>query len=66
MAEYHVGCGNFGIYAGILKKNGEEWKDKSRVTDEAMCAVAQYLLEKEKRFMFEYHGNNYSLDVTEE
>lgn len=65
MAEYHVGCGNFGIYAGILKKNGEEWKDKSHVTDEAMCAAAQYLLENEKRFMFEYHGKNYSLDVTE-
>ena len=40
MAEYHVGCGLAGIYAGTLKNNNE-WKNKSDVTDEALCAVDQ-------------------------
>ena len=43
MAEYHVGCGTFGIYAGTLKKNNKEWKDKTECTDEALCAVRDYL-----------------------
>ena len=36
MAEYHVGCGIAGIYAGTLKKNGIEWLNKTEVTKEAM------------------------------
>lgn len=32
MPEYHVGLGLAGIYAGTLKKNGEEWINKSDVT----------------------------------
>ena len=42
MAEYHVGCGMFGIYAGTFKKTLSkkaqeqgwrgEWQDKSEVT----------------------------------
>ena len=43
MADYHVGCGLFGIYAGILKKNGKEWTKKSDVTNEAINAVMQYM-----------------------
>ena len=43
MADYHVGCGIAGIYAGTLKKNGYEWLHKSNVTDEAIIAVAQYM-----------------------
>ena len=43
MAEYHVGCGLAGIYAGTIKKPGE-WKCKSEVTDEALRAVAEYML----------------------
>ncbi len=43
MAEYHVGCGFAGIYAGILKKNGEEWLHKSNVTEDAINAVRDYL-----------------------
>ena len=35
MAEYHVGCGLFGIYAGTLK-NPQEWRNKSEVTDEEL------------------------------
>lgn len=44
MSEYHVSCGMFGIYAGTVKKNGNEWKDKTRVTDEAIEAVRDWLL----------------------
>lgn len=44
MREYHVSCGMFGIYAGTVKKNGTEWKDKTRVTDEAIEAVRDWLL----------------------
>ena len=44
MAEYHVGSGWAGIYAGTLKKNGIEWLNKSVVTDEAIGAVADYFL----------------------
>lgn len=44
MAEYHVGCGALGnIYAGTLKKNGKEWKNKTECTDEALCAVRDCL-----------------------
>ncbi len=34
MAEYHVGCGLFGIYAGRLNKDKNMWVSKSDVTDE--------------------------------
>ena len=44
MAEYHVGCGISGIYAGTVKKNGTEWKNKSCVTDEAVDAVRDWFV----------------------
>ena len=43
--KYHVGCGAFGIYAGILK-NKEEWKDKSDCTEETIEAVRDYLIQE--------------------
>lgn len=47
MADYHVGCGFAGIYAGTLmpKKDGKPqmWRNKSDVTDEAICAVRDCL-----------------------
>lgn len=43
MAEYHVGCGLFGIYAGTVKKNGKEWLHKSDVTNEAILSVIQHM-----------------------
>ena len=63
MAEYHVGCGLFEIYAGTLNKSGDTWKDKSVVTDEAISAVALYLLDKD--LCFDYEGKKYRLTVTE-
>ena len=49
MAEYHVGCGISGIYAGTLKpKKKDEWLNKSLVTDEAIEAVRDWLLSEIK------------------
>lgn len=55
MAEYHVGLGTFGIYAGTLKKK-DEWKDKSEVTREAIDAVAGFLLLNQKECRFSHEG----------
>ena len=52
MAEYHVGCGAFGIYAGTLNKKKTMWQNKSDVTEEARQAVIMYekdRLKSEKR-----------------
>lgn len=46
MAEYHVGCGAFGIYAGTVNKKGDMWLNKSEVTEEATYAVIQYVKQK--------------------
>lgn len=47
MAEYHVGCGAFGIYAGTLNsRNKNMWKDKTECTDEALCAVRDYMVKE--------------------
>ena len=59
MAEYHVGCGLAGIYAGTLKKNGQEWRDRSEVTREALSAVAMYLHLHDKEFRFKAINNNW-------
>ena len=53
MAEYHIGCGIAGIYAGTLKnqktKDGyQTWRNKSDVTEEAIAAVAQYFKQELK------------------
>jgi hypothetical protein len=45
VAEYHVGCGIAGIYAGVLK-NKEEWKDKTECTNEAIVAVRDYMIDE--------------------
>ena len=43
MAEYHVGCGAFAIYAGTLNaKNKNLWQNKTECTDEAINAVRDY------------------------
>ena len=46
MAEYHVGCGAFGIYAGtLISRNKNLWQNKSECTDEALCAVRDYMIQ---------------------
>lgn len=56
MAEYHVGCGIAGIYAGVLK-NKEEWKDKTECTDEAIVAVRDYMVDALLGGINEYGSN---------
>lgn len=63
MADYHVGCGITGIFAGTLNKKGDTWVNKSDVTDEAISAVAQFLLEHEEAMNFNYQGKRYRLAV---
>ena len=47
MAEYHVGCGAFAIYAGTLNsKNKSLWQNKTECTDEALCAVRDYMVQE--------------------
>lgn len=65
MAEYHVGCGIAGIYAGTIKKNGYEWLNKTEVTREALSSTAQYLLFNDKSYRFVYNGKQYELSVKE-
>lgn len=48
--EYHVSTGFFGeIYAGTLMPKKEEkpqmWRNKSCVTDEAICAVRDHMMD---------------------
>lgn len=48
MAEYHVGCGMCGIYAGTLNsKNKALWQNKSEVTEEAIEAVRDYIVQEQ-------------------
>ena len=44
--KYHVSAGAFGVYAGRINKKGDKWLEKSDVTDEALCAVRDYLYDQ--------------------
>lgn len=66
MAEYHVGCGAFGIYAGTLNSNKTLWRNRSDVTDEAVSAVAKYMLQENKDVLFTYEGKRYRMCIVEE
>lgn len=47
MAEYHVGCGAFAIYAGTLNpRNKNMWANKTECTDEAIDAVRDYMVDQ--------------------
>lgn len=63
MANYHVGCGITGIFAGTLNKKGDMWLNKSDVTDEALIAAAQFLLDHDESLVFNYNGEKYRLEV---
>ena len=65
MAEYHVGCGALGIYAGTLNKDKRTFRNKSDVTDEVIQAAALFLLEHEQCLRFERDGKKYVLVVKE-
>ena len=63
MANYHVGCGITGIFAGTINRTSSMWVNKSDVTDEAISAVAQFLLEHDEAMEFNYQGRRYRLVV---
>lgn len=67
MAEYHVGVGIAGIYAGILTKGGNMWKAKSDVTEEAIKAVFLRLVdemdEDADEYVVTYPSSEYELVV---
>lgn len=63
MADYHVGCGIAGIYAGKLKKSGDEWLDKSDVTKEALNCVFDFLYSHEKEVRATIGGKRYVMQV---
>ena len=65
MAEYHVGCGIAGIYAGTLKPSSDKWRNKSGVTHEALCAVAQHLLFNGQEFRFMHKNQWYVMRIEE-
>lgn len=63
MAEYHVGCGIAGIYAGRLKKNGYEWIEKSDVTKEVLQCALDYLYTNGKVVTETINGKRYKMSV---
>lgn len=67
MADYHVGPGLFGIYAGTLNPKGDTWRNKSEVTREALSSAAIYLLDNKKEFRFQCRSDMkwYALKVVE-
>lgn len=70
MAEYHVGNGLAGIYAGTLDKSGSMWRNKSNVTDEAIAAVFSWFadhmpkileLDESAEYSITYSSSEYEL-----
>lgn len=47
MAEHHVGCGAIAIYVGTLNSRSKNmWHNKTECTDEALCAVRDYMVQE--------------------
>ena len=66
MSNFKVGCSPITskIYAGKVLKNGM-WGVKHDVTDTAVGAVAQHLLQLDQLLRFGYNGKTYDLKVVE-
>lgn len=58
MADYHVGTGEITgeIYAGVLSKDNKTWRNRSLVTDEAICAVRDHLINQMEQNKQEWFG----------
>lgn len=65
MSNFKVGCSPLTskIYAGKVLKNGTWAKNKHDVTDTAVNAVAQHLLQLQQKVQFTYQGEVYELKV---
>ena len=47
MAEYHIGCGAFGIYAGTLNaKNKNLWQNKTECTEWIFAPLQLFIRKK--------------------
>lgn len=68
MSEFKVGCSPLTsrIYAGKVLKNGTWGANKKDVTNSAMNAVAQQLLQTNEKMQFTYRGERYELKVVKE
>lgn len=57
-SEFHVGMGGISgtIYAGTLMRNGTVWKDRSDVTEEAIGAVRDHMIEKAREKNVDSYG----------
>lgn len=66
MSNFKVGCSPLTseIFAGTVSKNGL-WGKKHNVTQTAVGAVAQHLLQKDEELRFNYQGKKYALRVVE-
>jgi hypothetical protein len=64
MAEFKVGCSPLTskLFAGNVLKNGL-WGTKHDVTDSAVSAVAQHLLQLDQKMQFSYKGEEYEIRV---
>lgn len=62
MAIYHVGAGEISgeIYAGTLSKDLKTWRDRAVVTDEAICAVRDHLVDQMNREGRDWFGYEWS------
>lgn len=63
MAEYHVGCGIAGIYAGTLNKKGNMWVNKSDVTEEVLNCAFEYLYSNNKVITATIDGTKYVMQI---
>lgn len=54
------------IFSGTLLKDGMTWSsDRQDVTDTAVGAVAQHLIQKQESLEFEMGGKKYLMEVKE-
>ena len=67
MSEFKIGCSPLTseIFAGNVLKNGMWGAKKHNVTETAVGAVAQHLLQKDEEMQFDYEGKKYALRVVE-
>ena len=65
MSDFKVGCSpvTSRLFAGRVLKDDTWGKTKHDVTDTAVGAVAQHLLQLEEKMQFNYKGELYELKV---
>jgi len=65
MSNFKVGCSPLTsrLFAGKVLKNGMWGKPKHDVTDSAVGAVAQHLLQLDEKMQFTYNGEQYEIKV---